>query len=141
MTTLEIEAAPAVLAAQPFSQLLGARVVDFGTGRATLELDLDGRLRQQFGFAHGGVLAYLADNALTFAAGSVLGADVVTSGMALDYLRPAQNGPLVASSTVEATTSRGAVCRVTVSSPDGICVVGQGRAQRTRTEAPPDLRG
>ena len=35
-------------------------------------------LQQQNGFAHGGVLNYLADNALTFAAGTRLGVGVLT---------------------------------------------------------------
>jgi len=56
-----------VLAAQPFSVLVGARVTAFGDGGATLEIDIRDELRQQNGFLHGGVLAYAADNAVTFA--------------------------------------------------------------------------
>jgi uncharacterized protein (TIGR00369 family) len=69
--------------------LLGARLVAFGHGEATLELDIREELRRQYGFVHGGVLGYAADNALTFAAGSVAGNGLITSGFTIHYLRPA----------------------------------------------------
>src|SRR5690606_40534958 len=78
-----------ILAAQPFSVLLGTRLTAFGGGEAVLELDVRDELRQQNGFVHGGVLGYLADNTLTFAAGTAAGADLVTAGFSIDYLRPA----------------------------------------------------
>src|SRR5436190_293062 len=77
------------LAAQPFSVLLGARLTAFGAGGATLELDIRDDLRQQNGYLHGGVLGYAADNAITFAAGTALGPDVLTGGFTISYLRPA----------------------------------------------------
>ncbi len=64
------EIARQALASQPFSVLVGARVAEFGDGGATLELDIRDDLRQQNGYLHGGVLAYAADNAITFAAGT-----------------------------------------------------------------------
>ena len=54
--------AAAVLDAQPFNAVVGARITAFGGGNAELVLDIEDRHRQQFGVAHGGVLAYLADN-------------------------------------------------------------------------------
>nr|WP_303715165.1 hypothetical protein [Kutzneria buriramensis]WKX15531.1 hypothetical protein Q4V64_51740 [Kutzneria buriramensis] len=72
--SLDLALARKALAAQPFSVLLGTRLVAFGDGAATLELDIRDELRQQYGFVHGGVLGgvlgYAAGNALTFAAGS-----------------------------------------------------------------------
>ncbi|WP_328524655.1 PaaI family thioesterase [Kribbella sp. NBC_00359] len=53
---LTFELAEKVLAAQPFSVLLGARLTGFGAGGATLELDIRDDLRQQNGYLHGGVL-------------------------------------------------------------------------------------
>ncbi|MCU1421393.1 MAG: thioesterase, partial [Microbacteriaceae bacterium] len=96
-----------VLQQQPFSRLLGARLTAFGDGRAVIELDLRDDLRQQNGYAHGGVLAYAADNALTFAAGTVLGPSILTTGFTIDYLRPATGVLLVAEAeVVESTRGR-----------------------------------
>ena len=66
-----------VFAAQPFTVLLGAELVEAGAGFATIALPLRDVLKQQHGFAHGGVVSYLADNALTFAGGLALGGDDV----------------------------------------------------------------
>lgn len=67
-----------ILAAQPFSVLLGAELTRFEPGHAEIALSLRHDLKQQHGFAHGGVVSYLADNCLTYAGGSMLG-DCVTS--------------------------------------------------------------
>ena len=85
-----------ILASQPFSVLLGAELLRLADGRAELRIPIRGELKQQHGFVHGGVISYAADNALTFAGGSVLGADVVTSEFKINYLRPAQGDSLVA---------------------------------------------
>ncbi|MET9340422.1 PaaI family thioesterase [Nonomuraea sp. NPDC003804] len=126
-----IEIARKVLAAQPFSALLGARLVAFGDGKATLELDIRDDLRQQNGFLHGGVLAYAADNALTFAAGTVAGANLVTSGFTIDYLRPAVGATLRARAHVVRAGRTRVVCQCELSTvgPDGLetlCAVAQG---------------
>ena len=86
---MDLDLARKILAQQPFSRLLGARVTEFGDGEATLELDIREELLQQYGFVHGGVLSYAADNTLTLAAGTVAGAGLITSGFTIDYLRPA----------------------------------------------------
>ena len=80
-------------------------------GRAVLEVDVRDDLLQQNGFLHGGVLSYAADNALTFAGGSVLGASVLTSGFSIDYLRPARGRLLSARAQVLESTRKRAVCR------------------------------
>jgi uncharacterized protein (TIGR00369 family) len=131
MPDLAFEQAAAILAAQPFSGLLGAELTAFGDGAATLELELRTDLTQQNGFAHGGVLSYAADNAITFAAGSVLGPQVLTAGFSIEYLRPATGRRLVAvAEVVEATRSRASVsCRVSSVGDDGtgrVCAVALG---------------
>ncbi|MFB7933946.1 PaaI family thioesterase [Streptomyces sp. NPDC056039] len=120
-----------VLAAQPFSNLLGARLVAFEKGAATLELDIRDDLRQQNGFLHGGVLAYAADNTLTFAAGTVVGAKLLTAGFTIDYLRPADGALLRAHAQVVRAGRSRVVCRCDLSVVDGagvetLCAVAQG---------------
>lgn len=91
-----LDLARTILAAQPFSRLLGTEITAFGDGHAVLRLAIGDDHRQQFGLVHGGVHAYLADNALTFAAGSVLGPSVLTETVSVTYLRAARNGVLEA---------------------------------------------
>jgi uncharacterized protein (TIGR00369 family) len=93
---LDLAAARRVLAAQPFSRLLGAELTAFGDGRAELRVPLPEQHRQQDGVAHGGVLSYAADNVLTFAAGATVGPAVWTAGFTIDYLAPATGPTLIA---------------------------------------------
>ena len=87
----------AVLASQPFSLLLGAELTKFSPEGTELRLAIRDELKQQFGFAHGGVLCYLADNAITFAGALSLGATAVTtSELKINYIRPALGGTLIA---------------------------------------------
>ncbi len=91
MTAASLRADPAVLpasaggilAAQPFSRHLVAELAAFGDGHAILRLRIGEAYLQQFGLGHGGFYAYLADNALTLAAGSVLGPAVVTKSVSV----------------------------------------------------------
>lgn len=132
-----LEQARAVLAAQPFSSLIGAELSEFADGVAVLRVPLREELLQQDGFAHGGVLAYAADNALTFAGGTVLGGvGILTRGFAIDYLRPAQGDVLLARAHVVTHTGRQAACRCEVWSvaEDGaetVCATAQGTIART----------
>lgn len=120
----------AVLAAQPFSVLLGTRLQAFEPGLAELVLDLEPVHLQQHGFAHGGVVSYLADNALTFAGGSVLG-DSLTLEFKINYLRPAKGKRLVARARITGSGTSQAVCRCDVSAigaegEERLCAVAQG---------------
>ncbi|WP_255632551.1 PaaI family thioesterase [Amycolatopsis sp. TNS106] len=92
-----------------------------GTAHRTLELDIREELLQQNGYLHGGVLAYAADNAITFAAGTTLGADVLTGGFSINYLRQARGIRLVAEARVLHSGRRQATCRcdLSVISQDG----------------------
>lgn len=107
-----------ILAAQPFSVLLGTRITRFGGGVARLELPIRPELRQQHGYVHGGVLSYLADNALTFAAGTALGVKVLTAGFNLEYVRPATGILLVAEAEVVTVTARHAVVHCVIRTVD-----------------------
>ncbi|MEV6320370.1 PaaI family thioesterase [Nocardia sp. NPDC051787] len=129
--TLDIDSARQVLDAQPFAALVGTEISEFGDGAATLVIRIRPELGQQFGFVHGGVLSYAADNALTFAAGTVLGPNVLTGGFTITYLRPAAGTRLRAEATVTGSPRRQAVvhCEIYAESPDRepvLCAVAQG---------------
>jgi uncharacterized protein (TIGR00369 family) len=119
-----------VLAAQPFSRLLGAELVALAPGRCELALPLRDELKQQHGFAHGGALSYLADNALTYAGGSAMGGAVVTSEFKINYLRPARGERLIARAEVLHAGRGQAVCRcevvVVTGGSEKLCAVAQG---------------
>lgn len=85
-----------VLSSQPFSVDVGTELLSFSEGRVELRLSVQPRLLQQHGFVHGGVVSYLADNALTFAGGSRLSGRIVTSEMKINYIRPATGEALIA---------------------------------------------
>lgn len=129
--TPDLDQARKVLAAQPFSALLGARLTSFGHGEAVLELAIREELLQHYGTLHGGVLGYAADNALTFAAGSVVGARLITAGFTIDYLRPAQGAVLRAHAQVVRAGRTRVVVRCDLSTVEGdgeatLCAVAQG---------------
>ena len=122
------------MAAQPFSVMLGTQVDVFEPGGAQLSLPMSPKLLQQDGFVHGGVLAYLADNALTYAGGSVLG-KVLTSEFKINYMRPARDGDrLVAVATVVGSGKTQAVCRCDIFlERDGerkLCAAAQGTIRK-----------
>ncbi|MEZ4237082.1 MAG: PaaI family thioesterase [Myxococcota bacterium] len=124
-----------VLASQPFSALLGTTLDVFVPGRAELVLPVRPELLQQHGFVHGGVLAYLADNATTFAGGSILG-DAVTIDVTVNYVRPATGmARLRAVATVVHAGRTTAVCRCDVlGEPEAgeptLCAVAQGTIRK-----------
>src|SRR5713226_6458318 len=103
-----------VLASQPFSVLLGAELLGFSKAGAELKIPIKADLKQQHGFVHGGVISYAADNALTYAGGSVLGPSVVTSEFKINYIRPAMGEFIVARATVIHAGKNQAVCRCDV---------------------------
>ena len=119
-----------VLANQPFSVLLGAELLALAPGRCELGLALTPQLRQQHGFAHGGVVSYLADNALTYAGGTAMQVPVVTSEFKINYLRPAVGEWLVARAEAVHHGKRQAVCRCEVfavqQGQEKLCAVAQG---------------
>lgn len=127
-------AAKRVLESQPFSALRAARLEHFSPGEAALLVPLRDKTLQQNGYVHGGVLSYAADNALTFAGGSVLGASVLTSEYKINYRLPATGQTLLARASVLYAGKRQAVCRcdVFVSADQGEthCATAQGTVVR-----------
>jgi uncharacterized protein (TIGR00369 family) len=123
-----------VLAEQSFSAMLGTQLDAFAPGVAQLSLPVTPKLLQQDGFVHGGVLAYLADNALTYAGGSVLG-KVLTSEFKINYLRPAKDAArLVAVASVVGNGKSQAVCRCEIYLESGderkLCAAAQGTIRK-----------
>jgi acyl-coenzyme A thioesterase PaaI-like protein len=91
--------------------------------------------RQQHGFAHGGLLGYAADNALTFAAGAVAGPEVLTAGYTINVLAPVLGNRLLARAWVISAGRRLIVtrCELIEPHPDGdhLCAIAQGIVART----------
>ena len=123
-----------VLAKQPFSMLLGTELVVLEPGRCELALALSEPLKQQMGFAHGGVVSYLADNALTFAGGAAMRVPVVTSEYKINYVRPAIGERLVARARTAHVSKTQAVCQCEVFAVSGglekLCAIAQGTIAR-----------
>lgn len=145
-----------VLQQRPFSRLSGTERSAWNGRPCTLEgcrarargrararrfgLALRPGLLQQNGFAHGGVVSCLADNALTNAGGAALGGvGVVRSEFKLNDVRPAVGKRLVARASTAASSPTQAVCRCDVFAiKDGaekLCAVAQGSLVRLAREA------
>ncbi|WP_149184671.1 PaaI family thioesterase [Streptomyces sp. TRM49041] len=140
-----LDLARKVLDSQPFSRLVGARVTAFADGEAVLEVDVRPELHQQNGFLHGGVISYAADNAITFAAGTVLGPAVLTAGFSVQYVRPGVGRTLVARASVVHAGRRQAVVRCDLLTRDqeggaeNLCAVAQGTVlSAAQREGPSD---
>ena len=119
-----------VLAAQPFSRLIGAELATFSKGRCELHVPVSDSVKQQHGFVHGGVVSYAADNALTYAGGSALGMLVVTAEFKINYLRPAIGDRLIARAEAVHTGKTQSFCRCDVfvlkDGEEKLCAVAQG---------------
>lgn len=131
MSTLETLARQA-LDSQPFSRHLGASLESVGPDSAEIALTVTDELTQQHGFVHGGVISYLADNAMAFAGGLAFGGDnVLMAEFKINFVRPAVGGRLIARARTTALSKRQAVCqgKVFAVSEDGgetLCAVAQG---------------
>ncbi len=101
-------------------------------------------LCQQDGFLHGGVLSYAADNTLTFAAATAVGARLLTAGYTIDYVRPARGRTLRARAYVVRPGRSRVVCRcdlfmVDDAGTETLCAVAQGTI--AVPESAPDAPG
>lgn len=132
--TFSLNDAQAVLAAQPFAQVVGGELTEFVDGRAELRIPLDERHRQQDGVVHGGVLSYAADNVLTFAAGAAAGPAVWTAGYSIDYLSRALGDELIARAETMRAGSRLITVRAELfdrrDDTEHLCAIAQGTVAR-----------
>ena len=127
-----------VLAKQAFSRLLGTELTALSPGKVELQLVLKPEHLQQHGFAHGGVVSYLADNALTYVGGTAMQVEVVTSEFKVNYVRPAVGERLIARASADAVSKNQAVCRCEIFAvKDGtekLCALAQGTIARLSQE-------
>ena len=88
----------ALVADSPFYRWTGMRVVAVEPGSVTLALHLEDHHANLQGFAHGGVLATLADAAMGLSVRSALetGRRHVTIELGVHYLRPIRTGTVTA---------------------------------------------
>lgn len=123
---------------QPFSRHIGACLAEISERQAVIEVTLRDELRQQHGYAHGGLLSYLADNAITFAGGVALNGDALTSEFKINYLKPAVGPMLRAVAEPVALSGRQAVCQCRIFSIDGKAEALSALAQGTVVRAAND---
>ncbi len=80
---------------QGFMSHIGAELSELKRGSCTLAVDRRPELLQQHGFFHGGVTAFLVDNATTIAAATSRGQPVMTAEYKLNLLSPAAGQRLI----------------------------------------------
>lgn len=123
-----------VLEAQPFSRHVGAELVRAGPEGVEFALDVGEDHLQHLGMVHGGVIATLLDNALTFAGGMALGPEVLTVEFKVNFVRPAQGGRLTATGRVVHAGKRLAVVQGEVYAEEEgerqLVALGQGTIAR-----------
>jgi uncharacterized protein (TIGR00369 family) len=85
------------VAAQGFMQLIGAELGRLSRGTCEMSVDKRPELLQQHGMFHGGVTAFLVDNATTIAASTMIQQDqsVLTAEYKLSLLAPGLGERLV----------------------------------------------
>jgi uncharacterized protein (TIGR00369 family) len=86
------------LNAQGFMRLVGAEIVAVTPGEVELALDRRPEVLQHNGFFHGGVTAFLVDNATTVAAGTLIDRarrTVLTAEYKLNFVSPAAGERLI----------------------------------------------
>jgi uncharacterized protein (TIGR00369 family) len=91
------------LTRSPFSNFLGAELLEVGEGRCRLRLVIRRELTRTIGGAHGGVLAALADLALVLSLVSLYDSQEIESGaggstihFSINYLAPAVDNEVYA---------------------------------------------
>lgn len=122
------DAVRAALAAQGFMQHVGAEVDEVSPGRVVLSVQRRDVLLQQHGFFHGGVIAFLVDNATTAAAGTCIDRSTqacLTAEYKLNIVSPARGQRLRCDAEVVKPGRRLAVvqARVHCDAPQGDVLV------------------
>lgn len=88
-----------VVNGSPYFKLLSMCVQDVGIGYAVLQIDLDTKHLQPFGFIHGGVFASIVDAATFWAVYCSIEdqqASMTSVDLKLNYLGPVASGKLIA---------------------------------------------
>ena len=80
---------------QGFMRLVGAEISELSRGTCAIAIDRRPELLQQHGFFHGGVTAFLVDNATTIAAATSRGQPALTAEYKLNLLSPASGDRLI----------------------------------------------
>ena len=138
-----LEVGRGILAAQGFSRLMKAELIRWSGELTEFRVPLSEDTNQHLGMAHGGVICYAADNALTFAGAAALGSRVITAELKVNYIRPAIGSALVARATaLNAGRTQAVVrCDVFVVGEDGVseklCAAALGTV-RKREDRPAD---
>ncbi|EKS39586.1 PaaI family thioesterase [Afipia broomeae] len=112
---------------QGFMTHVGAEVTDLTRGTCVLSVDRRPELLQQTGFFHGGVTAFLIDNATTIAAATVKGQAALTAEYKLNLLAPASGDRLICRARVVKPGRQ-----VSVVAADVFCVIN-GAEKHTAT--------
>lgn len=106
---------------QGLMRLLGARAVEAGEGRCTIEVPFSEQVTQQARYFHGAVIGAAGDNAGGYAALTLAPPDreVLTVEYKVNFLAPAFGEKLVARGEVVTAGRRLFVCKAEVSALDG----------------------
>lgn len=104
---------------QGFMAHVGAELSELARGTCTLEVERRPELLQQNGLFHGGVTAFLVDNATTIAAAASRGQSALTAEYKLNLLSPAVGERLICRARVIKPGRQ-----VAVVAADVFCVTG-----------------
>jgi uncharacterized protein (TIGR00369 family) len=94
------------LSQQGFMVLVGAEIAELSRGTCTIAVNRRRELLQQHGFFHGGVTAFLVDNATTIAAATSRGQPALTAEYKLNLLSPATGERLICRARVSSRGDR-----------------------------------
>ena len=112
---------------QGFMGHVGAELAELSRGACTLAVDRRPELLQQHGLFHGGVTAFLVDNATTIAAATSRGQPALTAEFKLNLLSPASGDRLICRARVIKPGRQ-----VAVVAADVFCVI-DGKEKHTAT--------
>jgi uncharacterized protein (TIGR00369 family) len=87
----------------PIAQLLGIKVVEFGQGRAVLEMEAGPQHANPMGTLHGGILCDVGDLAMGMGCWTTLeeGESFTTLELKVNYLKPVWTGVLRATARIK----------------------------------------